>query len=266
MPTSGVERLSFADGTLLGGYSETLDRLAFAAPHCKGRRVLDAGCGTGLGAKYLLDHGAQSVLGIDYSVEAIREARSLQTSAAAEFMVGNLHELATLLKGQARFGAVVSFETLPHLRDPEVFLSAVAQCLDADGAFVVSTPNRAAVALDDAGRPLYGYQHVAYTPESLAAVLHRVFAHVSVLGQWLTPVGNLRKRRAAEQFLYLTESYYQPCARLARCVKRLLGREVLPPPDNHSRADSYPGDYEIAPIQPARVPWAPTSLIAICRN
>ena len=73
-------------------------------------------------------------------------------------------------------------------------------------------------------------------------------------------------RRAAEQFLYLSESYHQPGARFARTVKRLLHREVLPPPDNHSSADSYPGDYEIAPIQPARMPWAPTSLVALCRN
>jgi SAM-dependent methyltransferase len=263
---SSVERLSFDDGTLLGGYAESMDRLAFAAPHCRGKRVLDAACGTGLAAKYLLDQGAESVLGIDYSVEAIREARSLQSSPAAEFMVGNLHDLATLIKGRSRFGAVVSFETLPHLRDPEGFLSTVARSLDAGGVFIVSTPNREAIPLDEAGRPLYGFQHVAYTPESLAALLRGAFTDVSVQGQWLTPVGNLRKRRAAEQFLYLTESYYQPAARLTRWVKRRLGRKVLPPPDNHSSADSYPGDYEIAPLQPPRVPWAPTSLVAICRN
>jgi hypothetical protein len=49
-------------------------------------------------------------------------------------------------------------------------------------------------------------------------------------------------------------------------LKRLLGRKVLPPPDNRSSADSYPGDYEIAPIQSVELPWAPTTLIAICRN
>jgi SAM-dependent methyltransferase len=260
-----VERLSIHDGTLLGGYAESIERLAFAMPHCRGKRVLDAGCGTGLSARYLLDHGAESVLGVDYSAEGIQEAKDLQSSLACEFKVGDLHELGKHIDGPADFGAITCFETLPHLRDPERFLAAVAECLAADGSFIVSTPNRDAVPLDAQGRPVYGFQHTAYTPTTLEALLRRHFSEITLWGQWLTPAGKLRKQRADEHFLYLCDSYYQPLSQLTRRVKRLLGRPTLPPPENHSVADAYAGDFEIAPIQSVR-PWTPGVLLAICRN
>ncbi|MEO8314095.1 MAG: methyltransferase domain-containing protein [Pseudomonadota bacterium] len=263
---AAVERLSFKDESLLGGYAESIDRFAFAEYWCRGKKVLEAGCGTGSGARLLLEHGAESVLGIDYSNDAIREARELQTSAAAEFMTGNLHDLARLTQAHAPFGAIVCFETLPHLHNPVRFLSAAAQCMDSGAAFVVSTPNRDAVPLDEVGRPLYRFQHTAYTVETLEELLREVFTEVGIWGQWLTPSGRLRRRRSEEQFAYLCDSYYQPSARLTRWVKRLMGRNTLPPPQNHSNADAYPGDFQISLIDAARLPWMPTSLIAVCRN
>lgn len=261
-----LERLSFQDGSLLGGYTESINRLALAAPLCQGRVVLDAGCGTGLGAQYLLDHGAKSVLGIDYSNEAVLEARALQSSDAAEFMVGNLNDLARLTQGRGRFGAIVCLETLPHLRDPARFLAVAAQTLEADGVFLVSTPNRDAIPLDEAGRPLYRFQHVAYSVATFEELLREVFPDVALWGQWLTPPGRLRRQRAEEQFQYQCESYYQPAAKLTRGLKNMFGRKTLPPPENHVSADSYPGDFQMLPIEAGRHPWAPTSLMAICRN
>jgi SAM-dependent methyltransferase len=259
-----VERLSFEDGSLLGGYAESVDRLALAAPWCLGKHVLDAGCGTGLGARYLLEQGAGHVLGIDYSTEAIREADRLLSGRNAEFIVGNLHELDTLVQGR-RFGAIVSFETLPHLHEPQQFLAAVAQSLEPGGAFIVSTPNLESIPLDVAGKPRYRYQHAAYTPSTLESLLHGAFTEVQISGQWLTPWGKLRRQRAAEQFAYLCESYYQPTARMMRLARRLFGRPTLPAPESHVQADAYPGDFQISPIEPAPLPWAATSLIAICR-
>jgi len=264
--TTQVERLSFRDDSLLGGYAESIDRLAFAAASCRNRHVLDAGCGTGLGARYLLDHGAISVVGVDLSAAAIDEARSLQPAEKAQFLVGDLHDLEALTAGSHRFGAIVSFETLAHLEHPQRFLAAVARRLDEGGTFIVSTPNRDAIPLDDEGRPLYRFQHIAYSPEALESHLRTEFREVSVWGQWLSPSGRLRKLRAMQQFRYLCDSYYQPAARVTRWLKGLVGGAPLPPPDCHVAADSYPGDYEIRPIRPARLPWAPTTLLAICRN
>jgi SAM-dependent methyltransferase len=138
------------------------------------------------------------VLGVDHSVEAIREAWGLQVSEPAEFMVGDLHEVGRLAMGR-RFGAVVSFETLPHLQDRARFVAGAARLLETDGVFIC-------------------------------------------------------------------EVYYQPTARFARRIRRMLGRQVLPPPRDPASADSYPGDYVIAPIQQTRLPWAPTTLLAICRR
>ena len=260
-----VERLSFEDDTLLGGYAETIVRLTFADPFCRGRRVLDAGCGTGLGSRYLREHGAESVLGIDNSDDAIREARTLDATGSCEFQVGDLQELDRVVANRG-FGAIVCFETLPHLLEPGRFLSAVRGCLEADGTFVVSTPNRAAIPLDAQGRPEYEFQHAAYTPATLETLLLGYFNEVSLWGQWLTPPGKLRQGRAANQYRYLCESYYLPAARFMRLAKRLFGRPALPPPENNAFSDAYPGDFEIAPVFPSRQPWAPGVLLAICRN
>ena len=62
----------------------------FAKPYAHGKRVLDAGCGTGYGSFHLLSQGkAKSVHGIDLSEKAIgfcrSRARTQRTGRAARF-------------------------------------------------------------------------------------------------------------------------------------------------------------------------------------
>ncbi len=60
-----------------------------------GRRVLDAGCGTGDNALYLATHG-HVVTGVDFSEAAVEHARAkaAERGIAAEFRVGDARELA----------------------------------------------------------------------------------------------------------------------------------------------------------------------------
>ena len=260
-----AERLSRKDGTLLAGYAESVERLRFALPYCTGQRVLDAGCGSGFGTHYLASHGAASAIGIDVSTEAIEEANEHFSFRGVKYVTGNLQQLADA-GSLGRFGAIVSFETLPHLEDPEPFLQAASAMLERGGTLVLSTPNRAAVPLDAAGKPRYHYQHRAYTAEQLEAALLRHFTKVEIWGQWLSAAGRLRKTRQYTQFQYLCDSYYQPAARLSRALRRALGKRTLPPPEYTADADSYPGDFEIAPIGNPPVPWEPLILLAVCSH
>lgn len=50
-------------------------RYNWAAERVQGCIVLDAACGTGYGAKRLIEHGARSVTGFDLAAEAVEAAR-----------------------------------------------------------------------------------------------------------------------------------------------------------------------------------------------
>lgn len=260
---AGPERLSLSDGSLFGGYSESLLRLQFAAPYCRGRNVLDAGCGTGLGAHYLAGNGATSAIGVDVSAEAIAEAQREFAAETVRFRVGDLQRLEAVIDAGERFGAIVSFEVLAHLREPDVFLGATRRMLEPDGTLVISTPNRE-VALAG-GPPEYPFHFDPFDPQRLRKLLQGHYDSVQTWGQWLTPAGRLRKRREYATFQYLAESYHLPGARISRALRRMLGRPTLPPPQYHGAADSYPGDYQLAPLEQPPCRWPPTVLLAVCQ-
>jgi SAM-dependent methyltransferase len=117
-------------------------RYGFAAVRCRGKRVLDAGCGSGYGTRILGMEGTEC-LGVDKDPEAVRLADSLFAAPGVRFAVAD----ATRLEGIAdhAFGGVVAREVLEHLPPPSVpcFLEAVRRVLAPQGTFVVSVANRA---------------------------------------------------------------------------------------------------------------------------
>jgi SAM-dependent methyltransferase len=106
---------------------EHLARYRFAREHVRGR-VLDVACGTGYGTRLL------GAVGVDRSMEALRYARRYPAPYVAA-------DGGRLPFGR-RFDAVVSFETIEHLSDPERFVAECARVLKPGGVFLVSTPNR----------------------------------------------------------------------------------------------------------------------------
>ncbi|WP_146906943.1 class I SAM-dependent methyltransferase [Arenimonas daejeonensis] len=57
---------------------------AFADPYCRGRRVLDLGCGSGYGS-HRISASAASVVGVDVAEEAIGFARARYAAPNLEF-------------------------------------------------------------------------------------------------------------------------------------------------------------------------------------
>ena len=111
-------------------------RYRLALPHVRGRRVLDAGCGTGWGCSLLLTAGAHSVVGVDLSNEAVTNCR--KTVPDAEFRIGNLQNLPA---DDGDFDVVVCFEALEHTTDTDATLDELVRVLTADGLLFVSSPN-----------------------------------------------------------------------------------------------------------------------------
>ncbi|MDB5811932.1 MAG: hypothetical protein JWN94_4054 [Betaproteobacteria bacterium] len=67
-------------------------------------------------------------------------------------------------------------------------------------------------------------------------------------------------------FAQLTDAYFNPLARAGRLIKRIAGKTSEDPPIMSGEADSYAGDYVIAPLASRAFPWPPTTLIAVCKT
>jgi 2-polyprenyl-3-methyl-5-hydroxy-6-metoxy-1,4-benzoquinol methylase len=113
-------------------------RYLFASEVVKGMLVVDVACGSGIGTDYLLKAGARSCLGLDidsatldYAIAAYNKCSFAQCDAT------------NLCLPDGSVDAVVSFETIEHVKDQKVFLLECKRVLKTGGILVCSTPNRA---------------------------------------------------------------------------------------------------------------------------
>lgn len=112
-------------------------RYALASAYTKGKDVLDAACGCGYGSLMLANEGgARSVLAVDIDADSIRYGKVRYPHACIQRNVMDVKDIGIL----NAFDVAVSFETIEHISEPEVFLSKVHRALRPSGYFLVSTP------------------------------------------------------------------------------------------------------------------------------
>lgn len=107
-----------------------------------GDRVLDAACGLGYGSAILTDGTlAESVEGIDIDTAAVDYAACHygRTRSRLSFVTCDLTELASRPAGC--LDAIVSFETLEHIANPDEFLETCHRLLTPGGRLICSVPN-----------------------------------------------------------------------------------------------------------------------------
>lgn len=119
-------------------YQEHVERYRFACSYVKGCVVLDAACGTGFGSR-MMSENAKKVYGIDISREAVEYAKE---KYANENIVYDQMDVAKISYPDGFFDAVVSFETVEHVPEPERFLNEIQRVLRPGGRLIISTPNR----------------------------------------------------------------------------------------------------------------------------
>lgn len=128
------------DGDLTSGTltaAEHVGRYLWAAETVRGRRVLDAGSGTGYGTS-ILARTASEVVGVDVDPEAVREATAIAPDNA-DIVVG---DLAALPFADDAFDVCVCFETIEHVADQSSALDEIRRVLAPGGLLVISSPNR----------------------------------------------------------------------------------------------------------------------------
>jgi SAM-dependent methyltransferase len=161
------ERLPERDASFAVDLARHRAAYEFARERLAGARILDLGCGSGSGTANLAS-GAARVVGID-RVAPDPDSRS----AGAHFCRA---DIAGLPVRAHSFDAVVSFQVIEHLADPDPYLRAIAALLVAGGTALLSTPNR---RLSDGVNPYHVHE---YLSGELRDLLERRFAEVEVLG------------------------------------------------------------------------------------
>jgi 2-polyprenyl-3-methyl-5-hydroxy-6-metoxy-1,4-benzoquinol methylase len=152
--------------------AEHVIRYALAAEICKGRKVLDAGCGVGWGTELLWAAGAESASGVDLSPDAIENARA--RVPAADFREGNL---AALPFGDETFDLVVCFEAIEHVEQQEKVFDELVRVLAPGGILMVSSPNP---RVYPPGNPFHVHELV---PEELLEAARSRLENVTLLLQ-----------------------------------------------------------------------------------
>jgi len=109
----------------------------FFAEHAAGKRVLDAGSGTGYGAYALAHAGALSVRAVDLDRRSIRYAQQHFAHPAISFQVADLERLNL---PHESLDLVVSSNALEHLVDPGAFLVTARSALVAGGRALIAVP------------------------------------------------------------------------------------------------------------------------------
>ena len=156
-----------------------VSRYRFAGTFVRGKRVIDVACGTGYGSAMLAEAGAAHVVGVDVSEASVTIAQGRWKSENVEFLCRDAVTLVEI--GPA--DAVVSFETIEHLLQPEAFLEAVGAVLPGDGRFVVSTPERQNGTLDD--RPENPFHVREWNTQEFQGLLSHHFRRVTAFGQYV---------------------------------------------------------------------------------
>lgn len=112
------------------------DALKMLDQHAPGRRLLEIGAGIGSFLKFIAAHGYEAT-GIEPSVDAV----AIAAARGVDVFRGTLESYARGAGAAQRFDAVVLFNVLEHLPDPQGLVRRVRDMLVEDGVLLLCVPN-----------------------------------------------------------------------------------------------------------------------------
>ena len=160
-------------------WAEHFARYAFARRYVPGKRVLDAGCGSGYGSAEL-SLSAHSVTGVDLSPAAIDYAHGNFASANLNFVAGSCTHLPF---GTGSFDAVVAFEVIEHLENYTGFIEECSRVLTERGLLIVSSPNQLYYNQSRGETGINPFHEHEFTPQEFITTLKQAFPQVTLLVQ-----------------------------------------------------------------------------------
>lgn len=169
-----VERFVHGELSATLTEAEHLARYGLAARLARGKVVLDAGCGSGVGTVQLAANGAREVIGVDIDRETIEVGRRTILHPNIQLVIGDVTDLQL---PSDFFDLVVCFEVLEHVQHPDVVVDELLRVLQPDGTLVISSPNPRGY---QTGNPFHIHE---FLPEELAALVGDRIRNVCVWRQ-----------------------------------------------------------------------------------
>lgn len=176
---AGEERITPGD-TMAGCYVHHAKRYQIIQEYCRGKKVLEVGCGTGYGSK-MLSKVAKNIEATDVDSQALEFAKWI---FSAPNIIHSRMDCRNLDFPPDSFDVVVSCQMVEHFKEVDDFFISIIKVMKSDGTFIIDTPNKVI------------YQH--YPDEfhvnlmdldKFALLCKRYFNSVLVLGQ--APFKNL---------------------------------------------------------------------------
>jgi SAM-dependent methyltransferase len=145
-----------------------------------GRRILDAGCGSGYGTAELSSGAAGAMaIGADVSAEAVSHAR--QRYGTGALFLQAACEASPF--SDASFDFVVAFEVIEHLERWRELLAEARRVLKPTGSLLISTPNRDYYAESRGASGPNPFHRHEFDYGEFRDALGRVFPHVRIWTQ-----------------------------------------------------------------------------------
>lgn len=156
---------------------EHLHRYFLARALCRDLDVVDVASGEGYGSA-LLAQVARSVVGIELSEEAVAHAQRGYVAPNLRYQQGDARKLPL---ENASADVVVSFETLEHFFEHDLFIAEVQRVLRPTGFLILSSPERDVYS--PLGSPANPYHVHELSRVEFEALLKGAFRHVLILLQ-----------------------------------------------------------------------------------
>ncbi len=218
-------------------FHEHMHRYLFAAQCVRGLDVLDIACGEGYGSA-LLAASAASVVGVDVSPEAVAHAERKYSLKNLRFQTGDCRSIPI---ESASVDVVVSFETIEHLEEHEVFMSEIRRVLKPGGLLIMSSPDRE--KYESRGVKNNPFHNKELSHSEFAALLRQHFRHVVLLEQKLVAGSSLELSSNNAYADTVTRGYFRG---------GLEGGEFVP--------GAPEGLYAVAVCADAKLPGLPVGL------
>ncbi len=197
-------------------------RYRFSRDYTVHKKVLEVGCGSGLGLKSL-SLESSLVAGMDIDLHNICIAASLHKQAGLFLSRGDAHFLPFR---NHSFDVVLLFESLYYLKSPELFVREAARVLGEDGRLIISTVNR---SWDDFHPSPFA--HTYFTVPELIELLGRQFREVQIFGSFPVQSTGIRNKALSLVKRLAVSMHLIPGSLAARAyLKRLFIGPLKPLP------------------------------------